>query len=51
MKVIVKAGHLAVEIIVEANPRYRDFERTTKRIVEQVVESGLRMGIFQKGSK
>ena len=51
MKVTVRAGHLDLQIVVEANPRYRDFERTTKRIVEQVVESGLRMGIFQKGSK
>ena len=48
MKVIVKVGHLDLQIIVEANPRLRDFNSTTNRIVEQVIKSGLRMGIFQK---
>ena len=48
MKVKVRVGHGDREIVVEANPRVRDFESTTKRIVEQVIESGLRLGILQK---
>ena len=48
MKVIVKAEHNGIVISVEANPRLRDVESTTNRIVEQVIKSGLRLGIFQK---
>jgi len=49
MKVIIKAKHLGTEIIVEANPRMRDFESTINRIVRQVSKQGIALGIFRKG--
>ena len=49
MKVIIKSEHLGTEIIVEANPRLRDFETTMNRIVRVVIKQGLALGIFTKG--
>ena len=49
MKVIVRLEHNDIEIRIEANPRMRDFESSTNRIVEQAVKSALRMGIVKKG--
>lgn len=51
MKVVVKAKHLETEIIVEANPRLRDLESTTDKIVRVVITEGLALGIFTKKKK
>lgn len=48
MKVTVKMSNGDSEIVVEANPRYRDFERMTKRIVRQVIDSALDMGLVRR---
>ena len=50
MKVVVRLSNGDSEIVVEANPRYRDFERMTERIVRQVINSALDMGVVRRTS-
>jgi len=51
MKLIIKFGNGNSEIRIEANPRLRDFESTTERVVEQAIKSGLRMGLIKTVTK
>ena len=51
MKVRVKLSNGDSEIIVEANPRYRDFESITRRIVKEAIESALLMGVVRRKEK
>jgi len=49
MKVKVRLEHNGIEISVEANPRLRDFETTTARIVKTAIKHALTMGIVKEG--
>jgi hypothetical protein len=50
MKVKVRLEYNGIEICIEANPRLRDFESTTNKIVQQAIKHALKMGIVEKVS-
>lgn len=48
MKVRVKFTNGNDEIVLEANPRMRDFEGVVQRMVREAVDSALAMGIVRR---
>jgi hypothetical protein len=51
MKVRIKYGSDNNEFVIEANPRLRDLESTTKRIVNVTIDSIVRLGFATRADK
>jgi hypothetical protein len=51
MKVRIKYVSNDCEFVIEANPRLRDLESTTKRIVNVTIDSTIKLGLATRADK